>query len=108
MRAALFGVLVFASIACSKKSGGLEDCEVSMGSCIKGSTSCGIKLACEKRTIELKCEPPADETVKSVQCQCSNVVGKKVDLDYPFHGNIKSVIATVCDLNREIEEGARR
>ena len=101
MKAALFGLLVFASVACSEKTGGLEDCKVSIGSCVKGSTSCGLKLACEKRTVDLKCEPPADETVKVVQCQCSNVVGKTVEIGYPFHGNLTSVVATACDLNRE-------
>ena len=103
MRAALFSVLlVLTSIACSKKSGGVDDCAVSVGTCNKGSTACGIQLGCEKRNIELKCEVPADETVKSVSCQCvdNNVLGKKVDLAYPFHGEAKAVIATACDLKR--------
>ena len=102
MRAALFGLLVFATIACSKESDGLDNCTHSIGSCIKGSTSCGIQLACGKRNIEIKCEAPADQTVKSVACQCvdNSVLGKKVNLAYPFHGNLTSVIATACDLNR--------
>ena len=101
MRAALFGLLVFAS-ACSKKTGGIDDCGVSVGTCNKGSVACGIQLSCEKKNYQLKCEIPENESVKSVSCQCveNNVLGKKVDLAYPFHGEAKAVIATACDLKR--------
>jgi hypothetical protein len=40
--------------------------------------------------------------VKSIACQCveNNVLGKKVELAFPFHGDAKVVVATACDLER--------
>jgi hypothetical protein len=99
--AAVFGLLVFAS-ACSKQASGLDGCAVSVGTCNKGSVACGVQLSCEKRTIELKCEVPAEASAKTIACQCieNSVLGKKVELAYPFHGDAKAVVATACDLER--------
>lgn len=95
MRNALV-LVVLLGTACSKKG---DDCAVSVGTCNPNSIACGIQLACKDHQIQLKCTPPA-EGAKTMACECvdNNVIGKKVEVTYPWQGDAKDTIKTACDL----------
>jgi hypothetical protein len=98
MRIALVLFAVLAMAACSKK-GGLDDCTASVGTCNQNSIACGIQLSCKDHQYGLKCTPPADGA-KTIACECvdNNVIGKKVELSYPWTGDAKNTIKAACEL----------
>jgi hypothetical protein len=100
-RAILVLLLTFCLPGCKKKSGGLDDCAYSVGTCHQHSVACGIQFACDDGFRQLRCTPPP-EGATTIQCQCveNNVLGEKVELVYPMSGGATETAATACGWKR--------
>lgn len=96
MKHALLLVMLLA-VGCK---GDKKSCSVSVGACESvNAQHCGVSLACEGKTLEIKCTPPADATAKQMDCQCveNGVIGQKVQLVYPLSAPSAEALAkTAC------------
>jgi hypothetical protein len=79
------------------------ECGYSAGTCHPSSTSCGIQISCEHRTLGIQCTPPVEKNAQTIECTCveNSVPGKKVRLAFgrpeaPFTGDYQAIVKTAC------------